>query len=161
MQHISLIELRRQFSTYGAPFSVNLQRKYGDLFETTMPVLGASSFVRHPDQVHDLLVTQAGKIDKPKFLTRVMRSSFGNGLFSSGGDLWKKQRRLMQPTFHHGKIGRFASRIVDQAQQHQTGWHHGDVIDIGAEMHALTFKIATLLDLQRRPSPLPLGHAFR
>lgn len=141
MQRLPMTVLRRRFTTEGADFSVSIQRAYGDLVYSDMPLIGRIYYIFHPDHIHEILLTPVGEVDKPLFIRGILRSSFGNGLFTSGGEVWKRQRRLMQPTFHHAKIGHFAERITSHAEKHQQAWRDGDELSIDAEMHALTFKI--------------------
>src|SRR5262245_3048272 len=35
---------------------------------------------------------------------RLMRAFLGDGLFTAEGDLWLRQRRLMQPAFHRERV---------------------------------------------------------
>ena len=48
------------------------------------------------------LVTHSERYAKPDFFLKPMGLVQGQGLFSSEGDFWKKQRRLMQPAFQCG-----------------------------------------------------------
>ena len=137
----SFFELQRQFKQHGPDFVGQLQAKYGDVFVTRPPLLPPLYFVTDPLLSHELLVKQSPPLEKPKLLRRVTQSSFGNGLFTSMGDFWRQQRKLMQPVFHHGRIGRFAERMVHHTEQRLAGWHDGDLVTIDLEMHALTFTI--------------------
>jgi len=75
----------------------------------------------------------------------VQRASavFGNGLVLSEGELWKKQRRMMQPAFHKERIAAYGARMVDLTEQALAAWVPGDVRDIHKDAMALTLKIAT------------------
>src|ERR1700739_4099023 len=56
-------------------------------------------FVSHPDYIEQVLVTDNRKFIKGRIL-RKNRQLFGNGLLTSEGDFWLRQRRLAQPAFH-------------------------------------------------------------
>src|SRR5437773_5875012 len=46
-----------------------------------------------------------------------LRYILGNGLLTSEGDFWKRQRRIAQPAFHRQRIAGFASAMVRAAEE--------------------------------------------
>ena len=138
---ISFAELQRPYRQYGPDFVRQIQQTHGDLFYVNPPSLSRCYFVLYPDDVYELLVRQAPPLEKPTLMRRVLTSSFGNGLFTSGGDFWRRQRKLMQPVFHHARVSRYAERIIQHTLAMLDGWHDGDVVVIDEVMHALTFTI--------------------
>src|SRR6267154_1083414 len=52
-------------------------------------------FINHPDLIEEVLVTNARKYSKGRVL-RANRHVFGEGLLTSEGDFWLRQRRLAQ-----------------------------------------------------------------
>jgi cytochrome P450 len=66
---------------------------------------------------------------------------FGNGLLRSEGELHARQRRLIQPLFHRGRIEEYASAMVEVADARQRRWRPGDRLDMEAEMRALTMTV--------------------
>jgi cytochrome P450 len=81
------------------------QRTYGDLIRFK---LGLKDFylISHPDLAEQALIQQQEvfvKIydaNKPNGLALIL----GQGLVTSSGDLWRKQRRLIQPVFHRSNV---------------------------------------------------------
>src|SRR5690349_19684869 len=74
--------------------------RYGDIYYA--PFLKRDVYVlRHPDHIQEVLLTQAGTFEKPSegLTARVLRRLLGEGLLNSNGDLWRRQRRLIQPAF--------------------------------------------------------------
>jgi cytochrome P450 len=138
---VSAIQLQKQFRHYGPEFPRRLQQSCGDLFRVRMPLLPPLYFVLHPDHVYTVLSQTRPPLEKPTFMRRALQSSFGNGLFTSQGEFWRRQRRLMQPAFHHGDIARYAAQMTRHAQKMVDGWQHGQIISIGDAMHELTFTI--------------------
>lgn len=141
MKQISFFNNQRRFQREGAGFTVGLRRDFGDMIYLDVPFLPRIYFLFHPDHIHELLVQSAHQIEKPELITRVLRSSFGNGIFSSGGTFWRRQRRLIQPAFHHAGLGQYAEQMVAQTEKRIAQWREGDIRDIGLEMHALTLTI--------------------
>jgi cytochrome P450 len=66
---------------------------------------------------------------------------FGNGLLTSEGEHWKRQRRLSQPSFHRERIASYAGVMTNYAEQMLSDWQDGAVVDIHQEMMRLTLRI--------------------
>ena len=125
-------------------FLGNLWREYGDLVRLPM-MPGLTIFVStHPDHAEHILATHSARYAKPDFFLKPMGLVQGKGLFSSEGDFWKKQRRLMQPAFQQKKIMRLHGVVQACVQSLITEWEakpEGEVFDIADEMTRLTLKI--------------------
>jgi cytochrome P450 len=93
--------------------------------------------------IYQVLVRQADKFQKPPILKQIFSASFGNGLFFSDGDLWRRQRRLAQPAFHHKRIEAYAEAMVRFTQTRLSAWQSGQQRYIDEEMQALTLQIIT------------------
>jgi cytochrome P450 len=123
-----------------------LQRDYGDI--VTMRYYNFRVyFVSHPDYIEQVLVTDNRKFIKGRIL-RKNKQLFGNGLLTSEGDFWLRQRRLAQPAFHRGRVASYADTMVRYASRIASEWSNGDERDIHAEMMRLTLSIVakTLFD---------------
>lgn len=121
----------------------HLQAEHGDHLIISMPMIGRVNLMLHPDHAHAVLVTHNKKFIKPHILQRTLRSSFGRGLFTAEGDHWKRQRALMQPTFHHARIKVFADRMLTHIQDMASReWSDGAVREINTDMHHLTLRVA-------------------
>ncbi|MEO0565561.1 MAG: cytochrome P450, partial [Chloroflexota bacterium] len=51
-----------------------------------------------------------------------VRTAAGNGLFTSEGDFWRRQRRLMQPGFHRQRIATFGGIMVEETDALILDW---------------------------------------
>ncbi len=141
IRQVSFFQINRLYRQHGPAFVGHLWQQYGDLFYAHLPLMPRLYFVLDPTEVYDLLVKQKPMLEKPGLMRRFLQSSFGDGLFTSRGDLWRQQRKLMQPTFHHTQINRYAGQIVRHTEAMLAGWQEGDVVAIDEAMHALTFTI--------------------
>lgn len=68
---------------------------------------------------------------------RMNSELFGNGLLTSDGDFWRRQRRLSSPAFHRQSIDRYAEITVEEAVQVLAGWEQGDTHDIHDDMMSI------------------------
>ena len=125
-------------------FLGDLWQAYGDLVRIpVMPGFTIFSSV-HPDYAEHVLVTHSERYAKPDFFLKPMGMVQGQGLFSSEGAFWKKQRRLMQPAFQQKQIRRLHCIVYECVQSLLWEWDakpEGEVFDIADEMTRLTLKI--------------------
>ena len=73
----------------------------------------------------------------------VLRSFLANGLLTSEGDEWLRQRRIAQPGFHRDRIAAFGRTMTHAATELADRWETDGVstIDVTAEMTRLTLRI--------------------
>ena len=85
-------------------------RIFGDIYKAS--VYGTSVYaIRDVEFAHHVLVENWQNYVKGQSIRRVALL-LGNGLMVSKGDLWKRQRRMIQPTFNHESIGRSTKLIM-------------------------------------------------
>jgi cytochrome P450 len=97
--------------------------------------------VSDPDLIEQVLVTDYKKYVK-HFGARLYRPLLGNGLVTSEGDFWLRQRRLAQPAFLKNRLARYAPAMTELAEQVARSWQAGKRVDIADEMSRLTGAIA-------------------
>ena len=117
------------------------RRHPGDLFALKLgPV--QIPVVCHPDHVHETLVSRAGDFQKAG-MWEAVRPLLGNGLVTSDGDFWKRQRRLLQPLFSRAHLGSLAEAMIDAigAQLDDVASQGGEAVDVGAEMTLITQRV--------------------
>lgn len=99
-------------------------------------------FIAEPELIQSVLVTDAQNFIKDAALNK-NREFFGNGLLSSEGDYWKRQRKLAAPAFSPKRLEAYSKDMVAFADKQITEWQDGQVIEIQHEMMELTLKIVT------------------
>jgi cytochrome P450 len=127
-------------------YFTKVAHEYGDI--AGMRVLNFRTiFVNHPDLIEEVLVTNARKYSKGRVL-RANRHVFGEGLLTSEGEFWLRQRRLAQPAFHRARIASYAATMVEYTERMLHGWKGGEERDAHQEMMRLTLRIVgkTLFD---------------
>jgi len=116
-------------------------RDYGDVVRARFFYVTAY-FLYHPDDIEYVVSTNAKNFLKAMSL----RSNFfhrlvGNGLLTSEGEVWKRQRRLAQPAFHRQRINAYGDVMVDYARRMSAKWLDGEIRDIHRDMMRLTLEI--------------------
>jgi cytochrome P450 len=120
-------------------FMSRATREYGDI--VCLRFFNIRTYLLfHPDQIEDVLVNNAKKFIKGRVL-RANRHIFGNGLLTSEGDFWLRQRRMMQPAFHRNRIANYASTMTACATRLLESWKPGQRIDLHDAMMRLTLRI--------------------
>ena len=95
-----------------------------------------------PNLIEQVLVTDARHYIK-HFGARMYKPVLGNGLVTSEGDFWLRQRRLAQPAFLKNRLTGYAPLMVALTQKMLAeDWHHGRRVDVHAELSRLTSAIA-------------------
>jgi cytochrome P450 len=127
-------------------FLTNAARKYGDIVGLRF-LYYRTYLISHPDYIEDVLVNHPRKFVKGRVL-QANKRLFGNGLLTSEGDFWLRQRRLAQPAFHRTRIASYGEAMVRYAEQMLERWSHGAEVDAHQEMMQLTLNIVgkTLFD---------------
>jgi cytochrome P450 len=127
-------------------FLTRAAREYGDVVQFRV---GTEQIflLNHPDLVRDLLVTHHERFHKGRALQRARRL-LGEGLLTSEGDFWRRQRRLAQPAFHRQRINFYAQVMTEYAAKTSARWRDGATLDISREMMRLTLALVgkTLFD---------------
>jgi len=121
-------------------FSLTLARTFGDIaYYRVGPVTVYQ--LNHPDLARQVLVEQPEKFHKAQFIKRAFRPFAGNGLLTSDGALWRQQRKLIQPAFHHKQLATYGDVMVAHSLRMVDAWRDGEVREIGSEMTQLTMRI--------------------
>ncbi len=114
--------------------------KFGDVVRIHMG-LSCFHFVTHPDHIKYVLQDNAQNYGRST-LMNMLKSALGEGLLTSDGDVWRRQRRLAQPAFHRQRIGDFATIMTESTQTMLERWDtitaREQPLEVLAEMSRLT-----------------------
>ena len=100
----------------------------------------AAWLLNHPDLVWHVLATRSRDVKKGPTMEAAARM-LGDGLLTSEGAHHHRQRRLIQPLFHHDRLGGYEAVMRDLAERRAASWSDGDVVDLRAEMGDLALSI--------------------
>ncbi|NJN56162.1 MAG: cytochrome P450 [Leptolyngbyaceae cyanobacterium SL_5_9] len=99
-------------------FYTRCAQEYGDFVQLHFgphPVY----FLNHPGLIKEVFVTQA-QCFMERAEGREVRffdPLFGNGLATSRGSFWQRQRKLMQPAFHRNRLASYGNLAAELTQQ--------------------------------------------
>jgi cytochrome P450 len=123
---------------------VQIARRYGDIVQ--YPVgFWTIYLLNHPDYVKHVLQDNHRNYGKATFQYQMLGMVTGQGLLTSDGSFWLRQRRLVQPAFHRERIAGLATVITGATERMVGRWvglaRQGQVVDLDAEMMRLTLEI--------------------
>ena len=104
--------------------------------------------VSDPNLIEQVLVTDAKYYIK-HFGARAYKAILGNGLVTSEGELWRRQRRLCNPVFREGPVHSHVPVMTELTDRMLGEWAPGKSINVDYEFIALAAAVAlkTLFDL--------------
>ena len=122
-----------------------LFEQLGDTYRVHSPLRKTSVWViNHPDDVKRVLVSNHRNYTKGLGFDRV-RILLGTGLIASEGEFWRRQRYLMQPSFHRRVLTRFAEVISAANERRLARWQAladaGELINVTDETSEMTLEI--------------------
>src|SRR5262249_41335777 len=120
-------------------FPTRIARQYGDVARASVGKLVFYMFV-HPEHIEYILRGNHKNFSKDKG-TRLLSVFLGQGLLTSEGDLWRRQRRLSQPAFQLEQIEKYTEIMVAYTDRMLDGWRVGGVRDIHTDVMKLTLEI--------------------
>lgn len=93
----------------------------------TRRVLGYTvHIINDPDAVERIMLTNKANYERPAIARRILAPLVGTGLFSAESEDWRKQRRIVAPTFAPGAVAAMAPLMDAAAQREIAGWPPGN-----------------------------------
>lgn len=145
------------------PFFVAAQKRYGDLVRFQIgPIAG--HLVVAPEHIEQVLGARQASYAKGRAWD-TMRLLSGNGLLTSEGAHWQRQRRLLQPFFTPKAVAAYSSEMTAVAAEVADGWQRaaqaGQTIELHDEMMNLALDVLgrTLFGVRFSDQAKPVGLA--
>jgi cytochrome P450 len=131
----SLREIRRD----ELEFLMLVVREYGDV--VFLRVVNHPVYIlSNPRDIETVLLTNSSNFVKSVFL-RESKALFGDGLLTSDGALWQRQRRMLQPAFHHDHVLAFTEPMIKSTEHMVATWKDGEERNVHADMTRVTMEI--------------------
>jgi enediyne biosynthesis protein E7 len=119
--------------------------RFGDVYRVFAPARGVYNYViNHPDDVKRVMLSNHRNYTKGEGIDRV-KILLGNGIMTSEGGFWRRQRRMMQPSFHRRVIDQFGRLIHEVNQKYEARWAaaaaSGEPVNVSEDTSELTLEI--------------------
>ena len=129
----------------GNPLSylAGVWREHGDVVQFPIP-RPPSYFVNDPDAVRRVLVEQARTYGKSTIQYRALSLVTGEGLLTSDADVWRRQRRMVQPAFHQETLAQLTDYVERSSSSVLADWERagtGAMVDIDVAMMHATLEV--------------------
>src|SRR5919202_3818515 len=142
-------------------FLARCAREYGDVVR--LRFMGQTFYLLSgPDLIEYVLVENNRNFTKTRILRR-NRRLLGEGLLTSEGGFWRRQRLLAQPAFHRKRVAAYAEVMAAYAERSLETWRDGETIDVHEEMMSLTLEIVAkcLFDADVGAEAQDVGRAMK
>ena len=103
------------------PLVRDLQAQYGDIFALNLGLTKAV-IVTSPDYAQHILRDNSAAYRKSGPIWEAVRSMVGNGLVTSEGDFWRRQRRMIQPHFNRQRIEALSDLMIEAIADELEKW---------------------------------------
>jgi cytochrome P450 len=119
--------------------------EFGDIYRVFAPGRGVYNYViNHPDDIKRVLLSNHRNYTKGEGMDRV-KILLGNGIMTSEGDFWRRQRRMMQPSFHRRVIDQFSALISEVNDKFAVRWAEkaarAEAVNLSDDASELTLEI--------------------
>ncbi|HEX2178184.1 MAG TPA: cytochrome P450, partial [Actinomycetota bacterium] len=125
------------------------RRKYGDVVKYVAgppgPMRVVAYGIAHPDGVQHVLAGGAAHYAKQDAAYREIRALVGNGLLTSEGETWRRQKRFIQPLFTHSRVASYVGMMSQESADLVARWNElrsaDGTVDLHREMTRFSLRV--------------------
>ncbi len=136
------------------------RERFGDV--SLLRLIGRTGYyVQDPVLIEQLLLKDAGSYQKDVLL-RQIKLLLGEGLLTSEGDFWRRQRKLASPFLTRKQVERYGEVMRELALDYVRNLPHSAERDVHKEVMGLTLDIVsrTLFGSDLNVDPSRVGHCL-
>ncbi|TLD88119.1 cytochrome P450 [Helicobacter sp. MIT 05-5294] len=107
----------------------------------------------HPKDVRRIMVDEVQKFPKSNWLHQLLKPLLGESIFTTNGEVWRKQRELLRPSFEQARITKvfgLMSEAVDEMMQKLSCYPNGAMIEVDEVMTFVTADVIFRTILSQR-----------
>jgi cytochrome P450 len=136
----------RQLSTSQVGFFASTYQPGRDVVRIRVgpPGLGVEAYLTHSPEAAELLLSAKSYVQFPKEnrVYRQIRLIMGDGLLTSWGDDWRRQKALIQPIFTRARVEGYVAPILEELDDFKSHLRsEGATVDLGESMMRFTLKV--------------------
>jgi cytochrome P450 len=136
---LPLVGNTHQWARDPCDFRERCAEKYGHV--VNYEILGWDAYMlTDPDDLKQVLEDRE-TFPKHGDSSEMLRDIVGEGLVTSEGNLWERQREAIQPAFYMSHIERYADIMVSRGETTTDRWRDGVTVDLESEMMRTTLEI--------------------
>ena len=133
------IKLAQQFSRDPLAFTTEMVREYGPLVHLRFGPQHAF-IAAGPEAIHEVLVAGSRTFRKELRTRNAVRKIDGEGIITTEGDFWLRQRRLVQKGFSADRMSHYAEVTARRVEQMLARWPDTGELEICDQMTCLTLE---------------------
>jgi cytochrome P450 len=151
----------KDFRSHPLSFLESCRNDYGDIVHVKI-INKCIYLISSPELIEWILVKNSKNYSKDTRGVKKLKKLqlFGEGLVFSSGELWRRQRKIIQPAFHHTCITTFSEHMIESTDQlitHlRTETKENQPVNWSNEITQLTLDIV-IKTLFGTDQPIPVG----
>lgn len=122
-------------------FISDSMEKFGGTYTASIGLKQKAILTQDPNFINYILREHHKNYQRSELITKRATQFYGEGFLFLDGAPWRRQRRLLQPSFHKRKINSLFSNILKTAGQFVDTFPTGENIDIYPLVYQLSFDI--------------------
>ncbi|HEX2054803.1 MAG TPA: cytochrome P450 [Actinomycetota bacterium] len=129
--------------------TLNGQRRYGDVVRYVAgppgPLRVIAYGITHPDGVQQVLAGTGNRYSKQDAAYNELRNLVGNGLLTSEGEVWQRQKRMVQPLFTHKRVAGYVDMMSQESAELVERWKRlrgkDGTVDLHSELTRFSLRV--------------------
>lgn len=125
------------------------RERYGDVVRYVAgppgPMRIIAYGIAHPDGIQQVLAGNADRYAKQDAAYNEIRALVGNGLLTSEGEVWRRQKRLIQPLFTHSRVNGYVEMMAQESVELVDRWNSlrqkDGTVDLHSEMTRFSLRV--------------------
>lgn len=125
------------------------RRTYGDVVRYVAgppgPMRIIAYGIAHPDGIQQILAGNADRYSKQDAAYNEIRALVGDGLLTSEGEDWRRQKRLIQPLFTHSRVAGYVDMMSQESAELVERWNQmrqeDGTVDLHSEMTRFSLRV--------------------
>lgn len=121
-------------------FVLNLRAQHGPVVRFRL-LRGINYLISDPQLIGEILNDKQDRFIKNRGFWIRFTGIFGQGLLTSEGETWKRQRKLAAPAFQPKRLAHYVDIVTERAQALTAQWQNGQVRDVHDDLMQVTAEV--------------------